>query len=334
MDNSVYIGSCAGIIYALDVADGSSIWEFDVSVDGASQFHGNPLIIGDTIYVGTDEGSFEYGTLYAINRLDGTLVWKSTGHSGMASDAISIGDSLIFVITRDDSLLAIDLHDGTIIWAFNTGWIRPDIDEYLSIIEAPRIVSSPIELDGNVIFAGRDSSVYCLDSEDGSFVWNYESGQIISSSLLLVDDNIAFGDNKYDLVMISARDGKPAARYETHILPLQDMAYRDSMVIFLGGYDDARPRDVIAFDLRSETERWRATVDNDDSYWFVPRIHIYGEYIIVGTNKGKLAAFRIDDGSKAWEYDVSGPIRGIGHSGSKLFVGTFNGNLHCFKIGN
>ena len=130
MGELVYVGSCAGVFYAFDAATGEIRWSYDVSGDGASQFHGNPLILDSLVIVGTDEGSMEYGTAYAFERFSGKLYWKSAGHSGVGSNADFGGDSLFFFVTRDDTLLALSMFDGQPAWTFSTGWQGDDEREY------------------------------------------------------------------------------------------------------------------------------------------------------------------------------------------------------------
>src|SRR5687767_3923794 len=53
--NTVYVGSCAGIFYAFNKDTGEVRWTYDIRKDGKqTSFHGNPLIAGDVILIGTD----------------------------------------------------------------------------------------------------------------------------------------------------------------------------------------------------------------------------------------------------------------------------------------
>ena len=64
----VYIGSCSGNLYALNAVTGDVDWQYNVSVDGASQFHGNVAYEDDVLWIGTDEGTeLMRGNLYAVD---------------------------------------------------------------------------------------------------------------------------------------------------------------------------------------------------------------------------------------------------------------------------
>ena len=53
--NSVFVGACAGVFYALDKNTGQLQWSYDIRKDGKqTSFHGNPLITDDLILIGTD----------------------------------------------------------------------------------------------------------------------------------------------------------------------------------------------------------------------------------------------------------------------------------------
>lgn len=55
MEETVFVGSCAGIFYALNKATGELRWSYDIRKDGKQiSFHGNPLIVDDMILIGTD----------------------------------------------------------------------------------------------------------------------------------------------------------------------------------------------------------------------------------------------------------------------------------------
>lgn len=327
------MGSCAGKFYAFDISTGKIAWFFDVSIDSAYQFHGNPIIIDSLILVGTDEGRYERGALYALNRRDGSLRWKSTGHKSIASDPSFDGDTLVYVVSLNDSLLAFSLSDGAVIWRFFTGWQRPKNKKYASYIERPRAVSSPLVIDDRVYIIGRDSTLYCVNASNGQVVWKHQLKAIATSHLTKADNNLVFGLNDFTLISFDLRTG-----YKVHVdsipfMALGGMAYTDSAIVYLGSAEDGKCREVVAFDLRSRTLRWSSGVAEfePNGRWFVPRIHIWNGNIIVGTSKGMVVAYSTEHGSVVWSHKLEAPIRGIGHSELFLFIGTYDGWLHALQ---
>ena len=58
MEDTVFVGSCAGIFYALNKATGEQRWSYNIRQDGKQiSFQGNPLVVVDMILIGP-EGTF------------------------------------------------------------------------------------------------------------------------------------------------------------------------------------------------------------------------------------------------------------------------------------
>lgn len=72
--DSVFVGSCSGVFYALNKTTGQLQWSYDITKDGKQiSFHGNPLITGDLILIGTDRSCEPDGVghVYAFDRRTG-----------------------------------------------------------------------------------------------------------------------------------------------------------------------------------------------------------------------------------------------------------------------
>ena len=71
----MFIGSCAGNFYAINKTTGQAQWSYDIRKDGKQvSFHGDPLVTGDLILIGTDYSCAPGGVghVYAFAR-----EWKS-----------------------------------------------------------------------------------------------------------------------------------------------------------------------------------------------------------------------------------------------------------------
>jgi outer membrane protein assembly factor BamB len=109
------------------------------------------------------------------------------------------------------------------------------------------------------------------------------------------------------------------------------MAYSSGLVLFLDGCGNRRPCKVVGFDLRKRDVRWAQSVPDSDPevYWFVPRIHIWNDRAVVGSTDGEVVAYNTGDGELAWDVELKGRIRSIGHYETTLYVGTFEGKLYA-----
>jgi outer membrane protein assembly factor BamB len=332
--NYLYVGSCAGIFYSFDRLSGDIKWQYDVSTDGASQFHGNPIATDSIIIFGTDQARMEIGTIYALDRYSGDLVWKSEGHSGAPSDAVIHQDSLVYFITRDDSLLALSLHNGVTAWSFSTGWRRESYDGFETSIEIPAVTSSAVISGNNVYFAGRDSTVYCLHALSGELKWSRKFDAITTSDLSGTDSQLIIGLSDYQIVSIDAKTGAILRSDSVSHLVQGGMGESDGILTHLGGFEDERPTTVAARDVSSGKQLWTVALEDPDpqAYWYVPRMHNWGDQVIVGSTSGVVVSYNIQTGAKLWDYQFGGPIRGIGHSKTDLYVGTFDGIIYALAF--
>ena len=111
----LYFGSPVGKVHALDAATGNLIWEAFISLPkGASELdrvvdaNTLPLIQNDTLFIGNYQGK-----IAAYQRFTGTLLWNYTAgtHKNLLAD-----DQLLYVVTDDSRLLALDQQTGQLVW--------------------------------------------------------------------------------------------------------------------------------------------------------------------------------------------------------------------------
>ncbi|MCK5619104.1 MAG: PQQ-binding-like beta-propeller repeat protein [Candidatus Krumholzibacteria bacterium] len=49
----------------------------------------------------------------------------------------------------------------------------------------------------------------------------------------------------------------------------------------------------------------------------------------MGSQKGRVQAFRISDGRPSWSVSVEGTARGMGFANDAVYVGTLDGKVYC-----
>ncbi len=196
----MFVGACNGLFFGINRNTGTIDWQYDIRQDGNQNgFHGRYLTTADLVIVATD-GDDE-GFVYAFEQASGIVRWRyHVGHA-VASD-VAHQSQLIYVLTRDDSLLAINLADGIERWRFAPpGFYRFDI-----------FVSSPIIAGDQVVIAGRDGVVYALDVNDGRVQWQHQIGAEMTSPVVS-RDMIYIGIVAEDrIIMLSATSGSWVAQ--------------------------------------------------------------------------------------------------------------------------
>ncbi len=108
--NRLVIGSRAGQVVALDLADGKIVWQTPVSggVDAEARF--DPSY--GQVYVGTDDGF-----VYAVDPQSGGIRWSYRG-KGAIERRPELGGDAIYVASAADRLVALEPRTGKSIWQY------------------------------------------------------------------------------------------------------------------------------------------------------------------------------------------------------------------------
>jgi outer membrane protein assembly factor BamB len=147
----VFIGTFAGNLYALRIADGRTAWRFTANGPiGAS-----PCYRDGRLYVGSDD-AFDRGTLYCLDATEGDVIWQTATPGGIWASPACDG-SRVYVGDRSGRFHAVHVADGTPAWSLATGYM----------ILKPASFST----DGQrIVFGSEDMHVYCV-SPEGRLIW-------------------------------------------------------------------------------------------------------------------------------------------------------------------
>ncbi|MBN1233337.1 MAG: PQQ-binding-like beta-propeller repeat protein [Candidatus Coatesbacteria bacterium] len=161
--------------------------------------------------------------------------------------------------------------------------------------------SSPYFLDGVVYFASRDSSIYSINSIDGSLRWNYKTGATIYSSPVCADNTVYCGSYDYYLYALNAADGNLRWRYRTGAGIYYSTPFVSNGVVYTGSDDNY----IYAINASAGSLVWRYYTSGDtDSSPFVNGTTVY-----CGSYDTYLYALNTSDGSLRWRYKTSGAVR-------------------------
>jgi len=149
---TVYVGSYAGNLYALDTATGSLNWKYSIA---STNIDSSPAVGADgSIYFGAEDGS-----VYALYP-SGMLKWKyqTGGTSIWASPALGTNGN-VYIGSGDGNLYALSQALGALKWTFPVGahvggtiWASPVIDA------------------NDTVYIGGDK-LYALDPTNGTQKW-------------------------------------------------------------------------------------------------------------------------------------------------------------------
>lgn len=113
----VYVGTTAGIMYAVHPSTGAIAWQ--VSCAGS---------IGSTAAIGLDDNIYfaSADSMYAINSI-GSVVWSkaifgvsSGADYGITSSPLVAGDGTLYIGWMDRNVYAVNSSDGSVLWQYDT----------------------------------------------------------------------------------------------------------------------------------------------------------------------------------------------------------------------
>jgi eukaryotic-like serine/threonine-protein kinase len=316
----MFIGSCAGNFYAIDKITGQLQWSYDIRKDGKQQsFHGDPLVIGDLILIGTDRSCDPEGVghVYAFERDSGKVRWKYRSTS-VPTDIVQVNSSVYFG-SFQDQWSSVDFKTGSLNWRFSTGATNKDCDP-------PK---APVT-DGNRLFiAGLDGAIYSLDASSGRVSWKRKLAAAPSTGLALRDKTVYVGTNDQQLYRLNTETGAVISELATEAKPVGRLAFaNDSLLLFLQNASE-RVGYIVSVDSNLTSLRWKQRSSPD---WASERPRLWKDLVLAGNCRGEMTAFRASDGERQWSLSLKGCIRSIGSSDNMLFAGVQEGTIYAYEL--
>ena len=319
MEDTVFVGSCAGIFYAFNKATGEVRWSYDIRQDGKQiSFHGNPLVVDDMLLVGTDHNCVPdgIGHVYAFDIKTGKVRWKYKTTS-VPTDIVRIGQNVYFG-SFQDTWYALRLQTGELVWKFSTGASN----------ENCYFVRSPVANQTSLYLTGLDGFVYSLDAMSGRIVWKRKLRAPPSTALALKDKMLFVGANDNRIYRLNAETGSIVAELSVEALPLGRITLTANGLMALLDNSSERFGYVVSLttDLKSI---WQQKFSPE---WASERPNVLGESVIVGNCRGEVAALSSLNGTSQWKLSLKGCVRSIGNSENKLFIGVQEGTIYGYEF--
>jgi len=235
-DDTVYVSSSDGRVYALDMTHGDSKWKSEPLAD---KLWTSPTIAGDTIYVSTYEGY-----LYALSAQDGSLLpWSFQAEAGLVSSPLVYEDT-IFVGSFDRNLYAVEIGRDEPLWKFSAGnwfWATPLVNE-------------------DVVYAGcLDGKVYAINAETGEELWEFDAESPVVCSPVLVGDLLVVAAESGNVYVVNSNtgDGERIKNPEEDNKPSIDAPIRASFcahegMVYIRGQDNC----LYAIDVNQKEIDW------------------------------------------------------------------------------
>ena len=306
----VCVGSCAGMFYALDRVTGQVRGKHDVfSADSVRrQFHGDALLDGALLLVGTDAGEGDTAYVFAFEPRTATVRWRQPMGAGVMGDIARWNDRR-YAVTVMDELVCFDAVSGRPRWSF-----RPERAVY------SYRTSSPITVDDRVFYADRDGTVRAFAAKDGRPLWNKPQIDPLTTWPVHANSSLLFMRGTDALVRLDPKTGQERSRTTVAGGPYSGpiRVIGDTLLLLLGS------KTLTMFDLQHNQVRWTHTATE----WTSSRPYVWHDLVLAG-EQGRLVAFGLSDGALRWTHELEGMVRGIGAAGDTLYVGTLKGHVHA-----
>ncbi len=231
-------------IYALDLKDGSLIWNYklDSTNNDISVLYFDNKVFTQS---GTQFYSFEANT--------GKLIYQKSFEEPIHGKPVTDGEN-VFIANEKDIVYALSPNKPDILWQFK-------LDENQSNIK-DRIVCK----DKKVYFAAQGttvSSLYALDSKTGTQLWKTDFKDDNIEYILEESDNIFGYTHKAKLFQIDITNGEIAFEAKLTTKPISNLEFANDDSLFY--YSDAA---LIQFEFKTkdENEVYLRTSIKDNAY--------------------------------------------------------------------
>ncbi|MEX0937061.1 MAG: PQQ-binding-like beta-propeller repeat protein [Pirellulales bacterium] len=300
VEGVIYVGDYKGVVHALKLGDGSSLWKHETGLGIAAA----AAVREGRVYVGDIQGKF-----VCLSAEDGTKIWETEAGAEINGGANFHGLNVLFG-SQDATLYCLNALTGESVWEHQI---------------ADQIRCSPTIVEGRAFLAGCDGKLHIIDVEKGTSTGDVAIDAPTGSTPAAVGDFIYFGTEGGTLFCINWKQAEVAWKYQSprSNQPIRSSAaVHDGLVVF-----GSRDRQIHALDAASGDAKWtfptRGQVDGSPV--------IVGERAFIGSADGRLYGLSLANGENVWTYDAGGRfIASPAVAESRLVIGSDDGTLYCF----
>jgi outer membrane protein assembly factor BamB len=300
-DNEIFVAHDR-FVAKLD-AEGERAWVYPPRNERNVDFHANPTITEEVIYVGDYSGG-----VHAIDRETGEGLWayKQSGtrllgflNFGGSSDrvigSITVGDGILYV-PDEVGIFILDQATGERLddqWTFETD---------RAVWSQPLLIPATGEQPTRLIVTALDHYLYSLDPQSGETLWKTDlEGAAPAMPAYDAENELLFvGTFAGDLLAVNAITGEIIERYETDGW-VWDTPALVGDILYFGDLEGVLY--ALQFQDNRFNELWRNRIaENEGQFRATPLVT--EDLLIIGSDNKFMYAVNRDSGSVEWEQDV------------------------------
>ncbi|HSG98775.1 MAG TPA: PQQ-binding-like beta-propeller repeat protein [candidate division Zixibacteria bacterium] len=318
----LFIGSCAGLVYALNKRTGDTLWTYDTF---GKSFHGDPIVTDSLLIIPTDDRWFDgaEGPVLCLRRADGSLVWRfdPAGFSQLGigvTTSLTLAEDKVIGVTMQDEVVALDLATGDLRWRYRTDY--DTTNNYWA--------SVPVVVDSTVYHAGLDGSLTALALGDGAVRWRADIGSRVTTSLGHVDGSLYCGAENGFFYRWST-DGAAHDSLALDGMPIYLLGVSDERLIVLNSPNaEFNLNLVTAVDPSLDSLLWE-TASEAGLGWTIKQTYFWRDFVLAGDADGVVSLMNKDTGVIEASFGVTGEIRSLGFDDNVIYVGTISGMVYA-----
>jgi outer membrane protein assembly factor BamB len=252
--------------------DSGCILEVKWKFKGKGAMRSMPLIVDDSVYIGTTKGTF-----YRIDLQTGEELWSIKTSGAIDHEALEYGDCIVFMTGPEEEALYCVDRKGTVVKKTKIG--DPSC--------------APLYCGGSVVVATVSGMVTGVDPVEGTRLWErWYSGRINNVAGCIEGERLYISTIEKDLYCVNGPEMDVLWRSSTErvIAPsfFVDLPHNQLLFVDYGGA-------LHSVDLQSGIIRWKRDMTRFNSPFFVGNDHLYlttydRELHILSTVKGEPSA--------------------------------------------
>ena len=282
----------------------------------------SPVTVGDSLaFAGFFQEKSDANGLYAFDPETGQQEWRFAVDSQILP-APTYVDGTVYFGSTDKLVYAVDAETGSP----KPGWP----------FEAESAVwASPLVTDGRVYVASMDHHLYCLDAETAEEIWKAEVGGAMAKQPLLVDGILYVGAFDGKVHAIKADSGELVEGFD-----FQAKNWIWSTPLMVEGQLFVTALDGSLYAIEPATGNVLAPypynsgeIDDGKDVIRANPVEV-GDYIIIGTEKGRVIAVKEAQRGCSWPSGTSeSPVYTTPVvSGDKAYVIQMSGKVHTLDV--
>jgi outer membrane protein assembly factor BamB len=318
----VYVADRQGYVAALSAANGKVIWQVKLSAPSnqrSALLSGGITLAGEQLLL-----SSENAEVMALNRANGTLLWRQTVGGEVISQPL-VSQGLVLVHTNNGLLQALDQQDGQPRW-------RQSLDIPLLSLRGS---SNPVvSAEGIVVVGGKNGRVNALSLEQGKILWQQQIAQPtgtteidrlndVAAMPVIIDNRVLALSYHGTLSALALHSGQ--VMWQRPISSASDFIVVGHSLYLVDQSDN-----VMAVDSRSGVELWRQSALRHRQ---LTSPTLYQGSLVVGDAQGYLHGISLEEGQliAQQKLDSSGFYSAMVVAGDRLVVQARRGALYALS---